>query len=294
MALFVHPATGDVYAVGETSSTAGTLTGTGNGAQPAYGGGTDAFVARFNSKLTVLVQSTYLGGSGYDRAWALAVHPQTSEVIVAGQSAAGFPVSPNATQPDFGGVGDAFVVRHSLDLRGNDPLPDPLTFAPKLNVPPGSLQTSDPAQITGLSGPVPISILGGALAQYCIATSANCGACNVAPFTAAPGTIANNQYVCVRQFAPATVPGVTELKLAAGGGIGQFFVSTGVPLQPCTLDFDGNGAQDALTDGLLVLRALFGLTGNAVTNNAIGDNAKRDNWPALRAHLNGNCGAAFP
>ncbi|MBK8742781.1 MAG: hypothetical protein IPM02_26365 [Betaproteobacteria bacterium] len=292
-ALAVHPATGDVYAVGETSSTASTLPGTGNGAQPAYGGGTDAFVARFNSKLTVLVQSTYLGGSGYDRAWGLAVHPQTSEVIVAGQSAAGFPVSPNATQPDFGGVGDAFVVRHSLDLRGNDPLPDPFAFAPKLNVPPGSLQTSDPAQITGLSGPVPISILGGALAQYCIATSANCGACNVAPFTSAPGTVANNQYVCVRQFAPATVPGVAELKLAAGGGIGQFFVSTGVPLQPCTLDFDGNGAQDALTDGLLVLRALFGLTGNAVTNNAIGDNAKRDNWPALRAHLNGNCGAAF-
>lgn len=292
-ALSVHPATGDVYIAGETTSTASTLPGAGNGAQPAYGTGTDGFVARFNSKLTVLLQSTYLGGSGYDRAWALAVHPQTSEVIVAGQSGAGFPVSPNATQPDFGGVGDAFVVRHSLDLRGNDPLPDPFTFAPKLNVPPGSLQTSDPAQITGLSGPVPISILGGALAQYCIATSANCGACNVAPFTSAPGTIANNQYVCVRQLAPATVPGVSALKLAAGGGIGQFFISTGVPLQPCTLDFDGNGAQDALTDGLLVLRALFGLTGNAVTANAIGDNAKRGDWPALRAHLNGNCGAAF-
>jgi hypothetical protein len=286
--VFVHPATGDVYAVGETTSTASTLPGASNGAQPAYGGGTDGFVARFNSKLTVLVQSTYLGGSGYDRAWALAVHPQTSEVIVAGQSAAGFPVSPNATQPDFGGVGDAFVVRHSLDLRGNDPLPDPFAFAPSSTC---RRVRCRPGAITGLSGG-PVSILA-ALAQYCIATSANCGACNVAR---SPRLRARSRTtsMCARQFAPATVPGVTELKLAAGGRIGQFFVSTGVPLQPCTLDFDGNGAQDALTDGLLVLRALFGLTGNAVTNNAIGDNAKRDNWPALRAHLNGNCGAAFP
>jgi hypothetical protein len=62
----------------------------------------------------------------------------------------------------------------------------------------------------------------------------------------------------------------------------------------CSLDVDGNGAQDALTDGLLILRAMFGLTGTAVTNGAVGSGASRADWTALRAYLNGNCGANFP
>ena len=59
------------------------------------------------------------------------------------------------------------------------------------------------------------------------------------------------------------------------------------------LDIDGNGKTDALTDGLLVLRALFGLTGAAVTNGAIGANATRTDWPAIRAYLNASCGTSL-
>ncbi|MEO8135454.1 MAG: hypothetical protein ABI831_15910 [Betaproteobacteria bacterium] len=40
-----------------------------------------------------------------------------------------------------------------------------------------------------------------------------------------------------------------------------------------TLDIDMNGNADALTDGLLILRSLFGLTGTSLTTNAIGPNA---------------------
>jgi hypothetical protein len=36
-----------------------------------------------------------------------------------------------------------------------------------------------------------------------------------------------------------------------------------------TLDIDGNGLLEALTDGLLVLRFLFGFTGTALTANAV-------------------------
>ena len=39
--------------------------------------------------------------------------------------------------------------------------------------------------------------------------------------------------------------------------------------QPASWDFDGNGEADALTDGLLLLRYAFGLTGDALTQNAI-------------------------
>ena len=41
------------------------------------------------------------------------------------------------------------------------------------------------------------------------------------------------------------------------------------------LDYDGNNDADALTDGLLLIRHLFELSGNSLTENAIGDNATR-------------------
>ena len=43
--------------------------------------------------------------------------------------------------------------------------------------------------------------------------------------------------------------------------------------QPISWDFDGNGETDALTDGLLLLRYAFGLTGDALTNTAIATNS---------------------
>ncbi|MEO8135511.1 MAG: hypothetical protein ABI831_16215 [Betaproteobacteria bacterium] len=42
------------------------------------------------------------------------------------------------------------------------------------------------------------------------------------------------------------------------------------------VDIDGNSSYDALTDGLLILRYLFGLTGTALTNSAIGGVATRE------------------
>ena len=41
------------------------------------------------------------------------------------------------------------------------------------------------------------------------------------------------------------------------------------------LDIDGNGTREAATDGVLLLRTLFGLTGSAVTNGALGSNRVR-------------------
>jgi hypothetical protein len=59
------------------------------------------------------------------------------------------------------------------------------------------------------------------------------------------------------------------------------------------LDADGNGHLDALTDGLIILRALFGLTGASVSNNAVGSGASHTTWADIRAHLNTDCGTAF-
>jgi uncharacterized membrane protein YgcG len=84
-ALAIHPTTGDVYVAGATSSTK--FPKTSGGAQENIGGGAgdyDAFVTRLNSSLTQIIQSTYLGGGSYDWACALAIHPSTGDVYVAG------------------------------------------------------------------------------------------------------------------------------------------------------------------------------------------------------------------
>ena len=52
-----------------------------------------------------------------------------------------------------------------------------------------------------------------------------------------------------------------------------------------TLDVDGNGPYDALTDGLLVIRYLFGLVGSPLTQDALGDGAQRDNADAVLGYL---------
>ena len=172
--------------------------------------------------------------------------------------------------------------------------PDAFSFAPKLNVQPGSQQTSAAAQITGVIGSVPISVIGGNFAQYCISSSSGC-LCDEQPFTNVSLTIKNNQFVCVRQVAPANTPELARATLIVGGGWARFLVTTGNEIgSACTLDVDGNGMQDALTDGLMIIRALFGLTGTAVTNAAIGGGTPtRTTWAQIQPYLNGNCGGGF-
>ena len=62
----------------------------------------DAFVARLDATLTTLNQTTYLGGSGEDAGYALAIHPTSGEVFVAGTtSSADFPGTAGGAQPAF-------------------------------------------------------------------------------------------------------------------------------------------------------------------------------------------------
>jgi hypothetical protein len=51
------------------------------------------------------------------------------------------------------------------------------------------------------------------------------------------------------------------------------------------LDIDGNGAIAALTDGLLVLRHLFSLTGNSLISGVVAGNCTRCTAPDIEAHL---------
>ena len=58
------------------------------------------------------------------------------------------------------------------------------------------------------------------------------------------------------------------------------------------MDIDGDSSVDAATDGLLLLRALLGFSGTAVTNGAVSPCATRTTWTDIRSHLAGTCGLA--
>jgi hypothetical protein len=66
--------------------------------------------------------------------------------------------------------------------------------------------------------------------------------------------------------------GLGSCNLFVGGpiSVAATFAPGGTPLR---VDVDGNGAYDALTDGLIILRYLFGLTGPPLTSGAIGGGA---------------------
>lgn len=61
------------------------------------------------------------------------------------------------------------------------------------------------------------------------------------------------------------------------------------------LDIDGDRKTEALTDGLLLLRYMFGFRGNSLISNAIGDNATRKTATDIVAYIGGNdsCPAFF-
>jgi muconolactone delta-isomerase len=122
-ALAVHPKTGEVYVAGWTVSK--DFPKTTGGAQTRCNNCIistslrhDAFVARLNSNLTQILQSTYLGGSSDDSASALAIHPQTGDIYVAGgTSSDDFPKTTGRAQASYGGgFSDAFVARLTADL----------------------------------------------------------------------------------------------------------------------------------------------------------------------------------
>ena len=57
------------------------------------------------------------------------------------------------------------------------------------------------------------------------------------------------------------------------------------------LNLDGTGNANAATDGVLLLRAMFGLTGAAVTNGVTVASGRT--WADIRTYLNTQCGGNF-
>jgi uncharacterized protein (TIGR03437 family) len=90
------------------------------------GGASDAFVTRLTPAGNALVYSTYLGGSGDDRAYAIAVDSAGSAYVTgrtsSGTGSGGFPTLSPFQAEDKGGIYEAFVTKMS-------PLGDALVYS---------------------------------------------------------------------------------------------------------------------------------------------------------------------
>jgi len=110
----VLDSSGSAYVVGWTNST--DFPTTAGAAQAPYGGGDeDAFVAKLNPRGSALVYSTYLGGSGEEFGYAIAVNSAGNAHVTGYTDSADFPASSAAFQRTLKAPQAAFVTKLSTD-----------------------------------------------------------------------------------------------------------------------------------------------------------------------------------
>src|SRR5204862_5567057 len=99
---------GNAYVTGQTIST--NFPTTAGAFQTAFGGGGDAFVTKLNPTGSApLVYSTYLGGSGLDVGFGIAVNTAGDAYVTGLTNSSNFPTTAGAFDTTFSGLVDAFV-----------------------------------------------------------------------------------------------------------------------------------------------------------------------------------------
>jgi hypothetical protein len=107
---------GNVYVTGKTLSidfptTPGAFT-------TSPDGGLDAFVVKLNADGSGLAYATYLGGTGSDSGYAIAVDIAGNAYVTGHTKSSNFPITSQALDTTLGGTQDAFVVKLDADGTG--------------------------------------------------------------------------------------------------------------------------------------------------------------------------------
>jgi hypothetical protein len=370
-ALAIHPASGDVYIAGYSSST--NFAGTSGGAQAASGGGSfDAFIGRYNAALTTRLQSTYLGGSASDIVYAIAFHPGSGDVYVAGQTLSSvLPAATGGAQPSYGGNADAFATRFNAALTTilqstylgatSGDVANALAIHPSkgeiyvagftnsFDFPGTELPTRGAQSTSGGERDAFLARFNASLTTRFQSTYLG-GGLNDDANALAISALSGDVYVA-GTTSSTTFPGTAGGAETANSGSPDAFISRFSPdLRACSLDVDGDGVvrsyvdgllilrnmlglsgasftngmsfaagatrtteasikgfigtqrfdidgssgpDNAATDGVLMLRAILGFTGDTVTASAIGAGASRGTWASVRTFLNTTCGTNF-
>ena len=99
---------GNAYVTGSTTSANFPTT---SPVQAHLNGGEDAFLLKLNPAGTALVYSTFLGGSGVDVAYGIAVNGSGNAYVTGNTGSTDFPTTPGAYQTTNPGNTDAFVAQ---------------------------------------------------------------------------------------------------------------------------------------------------------------------------------------
>jgi hypothetical protein len=78
---------------------------------------------------------------------------------------------------------------------------------------------------------------------------------------------------------------VSTLAMASDSTIGPDEAIARIEAALDIADIDNDGEVEALTDGLILLRYLFGLKGEMLTNHVLGANANRNSYQTIKAYL---------
>ena len=84
----------------------------GASSQSNYGGGdSDGYIAKFNSSLSMLLWSTYIGGSGADAIYALEFANDGTILVAGGTQSQNFPFCSGGEDSNWNGATDGFILR---------------------------------------------------------------------------------------------------------------------------------------------------------------------------------------
>lgn len=87
-----------------------------NGFDNVIGGKQDAIAFKFNSDFSVLLWSTYLGGSDNDAGYALAIDDSSNVYITGGTRSSNFPTTAGVVKPAYGGgKADGYITKIKKD-----------------------------------------------------------------------------------------------------------------------------------------------------------------------------------
>ena len=106
-------ASGNAYITGFTQSS--DFPTTPGAFQTTLGTLGNAFVSKLNADGSALLYSTYLGGTGGDNGYVIAVDASANAYVTGSTSSPDFPTTPGAFQTAYGGGGDAFVSKLNGD-----------------------------------------------------------------------------------------------------------------------------------------------------------------------------------
>jgi hypothetical protein len=319
-ALAIHPMSGEVYIAGSTASpdlpsVTTSSGGDSNGAQDVFGGGlADAFLTRFNAVLSQRLQSTYLGGTGRDSANAMVIHPDSGDIYIAGfTDSADLPgVTPasggfgTGVQDTYsGGAFDMFLSRFGSSLTT---LSQSTYVGTELDDLSSAVTIHKATREVYVAGGIGNVILG-EYSAFATSLSEDLTSSSFGLFLGDPiaSTIATTisvhptngeVYLAGYTSSSALRQRTGGAQATFAGGFDAFVSRLSYNLSQsaiaCSMDIDGSGgAPNAVSDGMMFLRAMLGLSDTAITSGAISGSPARRTWPMIRHYLNNSCGTNF-